>query len=102
MRSDVARYLYGFSNMPLNASVSVVDDQGVTTVGTRNISEKDGWIKIAAYGFGFSAPTVKVKFSQGKSSGVAKPKSIVCAKGKQQRTVTGAKPTCPKGWKQRL
>jgi len=102
MRSDVARCLYGFSNAPLNASVSVVDDQGVTTVGTRNISEKDGWIKIAAYGFGFSAPTVKVKFSQGKSSGVAKPKSIVCAKGKQQRTVTGAKPTCPKGWKQRL
>ena len=101
MRSDVARYLYGFSNMPLNASVSVVDDQGVTRVGTRNISEKDGWIKIAVYGFGFSAPTVKVKFSQGKSSGVAKPKSIVCAKGKQQRTVTGAKPTCPEGWKQR-
>jgi hypothetical protein len=108
MRSDVARCLYGFSNVPLNASVSVVDDEGVTTVGTRNISEKDGWIKIAAYGFGFSAPTVKVKFTQGKTSGVAKKpsavvqsKSIVCTKGKQQRTVSGAKPTCPKGWKPR-
>lgn len=108
MRSDVARCLYGFSKAPLTASVSVVDDEGVTTVGTRNISEKDGWIKIAAYGFGFSAPTVKVKFSQSKSSSVAKkpsssarPKSIVCTKGKQQRTVTGTKPTCPKGWKQR-
>lgn len=108
MRSDVARCLYGFSNAPLTASVSVVDDEGVTTVGTRNISEKDGWIKIAAYGFGFSAPTVKVKFSQGKTSSAAKkpsaagkPKSIVCVKGKQQRTVTGAKPICPKGWKQR-
>lgn len=108
MRSDVARCLYGFSNAPLNASVSVVDDEGVTTVGTRNISEKDGWIKIAAYGFGFSAPTVKVKFSQGKTSSAAKKpsaviksKSIVCVKGKQQRTVTGTKPSCPKGWKQR-
>jgi len=106
MRSDVARCLYGFSNAPLTASVSVVDDEGVTTVGTRNISEKDGWIKIAAYGFGFSAPTVKVKFTQGKTSGVAKKpsavvksKSIVCFKGKQQRTVSGAKPTCPKSWK---
>jgi hypothetical protein len=108
MRSDVARCLYGFSKAPLKASVSVVDDQGVTTVGTRNISEKDGWIKIAAYGFGFSAPTVKVKFSQVQTSGAAKkpsavvkPKTIVCTKGKQRRTVTAMKPTCPTGWVQR-
>jgi hypothetical protein len=49
-----------------------------------------------------------VKFSQSESASVAKkpsssarPKSIVCIKGKQQRTVTGTKPTCPKGWKPR-
>jgi len=108
MRSDTARCLYGFSKAPLTASVSVVDDEGVTTVGTRNISEKDGWIKIAAYGFGFSAPTVRVKFSQSKASSVAenpstpsKPKTIVCIKGKQQRKVTAVKPACPKGWKQK-
>jgi hypothetical protein len=93
MRSALARCLYGFSNAPLNASISVVDDQGVTTVGTKNVSEKDGWIKIAAYGFGFSSPTIKVKFVSGKS------KSIVCVKGKTVRTVTGAKPVCPKGFK---
>ena len=93
MRSELARCLYGFSNAPLNASISVVDDQGVTTVGTKNVSEKDGWIKIAAYGFGFSSPTIKVKFVSGKS------KSIVCVKGKTVRTVTGAKPVCPKGFK---
>lgn len=65
MRSELARCLYGFSNAPLNASISVVDDQGVTTVGTKNVSEKDGWIKIAAYGFGFSSPTIKIKFASG-------------------------------------
>jgi hypothetical protein len=113
MRSDVARCLYGFSKAPLTASVSVVDDDGVTTVGTQNISEKDGWIKIAAYGFGFSAPTVKVKFSQkgfkgattakGKAKSIVRPKAktIVCMKNKQKRTVTGTKPACPKGWKQK-
>lgn len=95
MRSDLARCLYGFSKAPLNASVSVVDDEGVTTVGTRNISEKDGWIKIAAYGFGFSAPTLKVKFGQAKS------KTLVCVKGKATRTIVSTNPTCPKGWKKK-
>ena len=93
MRSALARCLYGFSNAPLNASISVVDDEGVTTVGTKNVSEKDGWIKIAAYGFGFSAPTIKVKFATGKS------KTVICVKGKQTRKITGAKPVCPKGFK---
>ena len=93
MRSDLARCLYGFSKAPLNASISVVDDQGVTTVGTKNVSEKDGWIKIAAYGFGFSSPTIKIKFASGKL------KSIVCVNGKKVRTITGSKPACPKGFK---
>jgi hypothetical protein len=95
MKSDLARCLYGFSKAPLNASISVVDDEGVTTTGTRNISEKDGWIKIAALGFGFSTPTVKVKFAQVKSQ------TIVCVKGKATKKVTGAKPVCPKGWKKK-
>ncbi|MEY3112014.1 MAG: hypothetical protein RIT23_1145 [Actinomycetota bacterium] len=58
-------------------------------------SEKDGWIKIAALGFGFSTPTVKVKFAQVKSQ------TIVCVKGKATKKVTGAKPVCPKGWKKK-
>lgn len=95
MKSDLARCLYGFSKAPLNASISVVDEDGVTTTGTRNISEKDGWIKIAALGFGFSSPTVKVKFAQSKTI------SIVCVKGKAIKKVTGAKPLCPKGWKKK-
>ena len=95
MRSDIARCLYGFSKAPLNASVSVVDDEGVTTVGTRNISEKDGWIKIAAFGFGFSAPTLKVKFGQ------AKAKTIVCVKGSATRTIVSPKPVCPTGFKKK-
>lgn len=95
MKSDLARCLYGFSKAPLNASISVVDEDGVTTTGTRNISEKDGWIKIAALGFGFSSPTVKVKFAQGKTI------SIVCVKGKATKKVTGAQPVCPKGWKKK-
>jgi len=106
MRSSVARCLYGFTNAPLNVSISVVDNDGGNSVATKVVSERDGWLRIAAYGFGFSAPTIKVQMTQEvapvtKPSNTAKGKraTITCAKGRQQRTVTGAKPTCPKGWK---
>jgi len=99
MRSDLARCLYGFSKAPLNASVSVVDDKGVTTVGTRNISEKDGWIKIAAYGFGFSVPTIKVKLTQGSKTVKQKMITISCKKGKTIKKVSGKNPKCSAGYK---
>ena len=100
MRSDVARCIYGFTNAPLNASISVIDEEGVTTTATKMVSEKDGWIRIAAYGFGFSSPTIKVKLSQAGSKGVsAKKITIRCKKGKVVKRVAGAKPKCPAGFR---
>ncbi len=108
MRSTVARCLYGFTNAPLNVSISVVDNDGGNSVATKVVSERDGWLRIAAYGFGFSAPTIKVQMTQEvvpvtKPSNTAKGKrvTITCTKGKAIRKVTGVKPTCPRGWKQR-
>ena len=102
MRSDVARCIYGFSKAPLNASISVIDNDGVSTTATKLVSERDGWIRIAAYGFGFSSPTVKVKFTQDaatSSTTVAKKITITCKKGKLVKKVTAIKPVCPKGYK---
>lgn len=108
MRSSVARCLYGFTNAPLNVSISVVDNDGSNSVATKVVSERDGWLRIAAYGFGFSAPIIKVQMTQElapeiKPSKGAKGKrtTIICKKGNVTRKITGAKPTCPKGWKQR-
>lgn len=108
MRSTVARCLYGFTNAPLNVSISVVDNDGSNSVATKVVSERDGWLRIAAYGFGFSAPIIKVQMTQElapvikpSNSSKGKRTSITCKKGKATRKVTGAKPTCPKGWKQR-
>jgi hypothetical protein len=103
MRSDVARCLYGFSKAPLNASISVIDNDGVQTAATKLVSEKDGWLRIAAYGFGFSNPKIKVNLSQAGSvttKKVATKKStITCKKGKVVRKVTAINPACPKGYK---
>ena len=100
MRSEVARCIYGFSKAPLNASISVLDDEGVTTTATKMVSERDGWLRIAAYGFGFSNPTIKVQLTQSGSKGVkAKKITITCKKGKKSKKVTGITPKCPAGYK---
>ena len=66
MRSETARCLYKFSNAPLSATVSVLNDKGAKTTATTVVSEKNGWLKLAAYGFTFSKKTIKVKITKKK------------------------------------
>jgi hypothetical protein len=66
MRSDTARCLYKFSNAPLSATVSVTGGTGGKNVATTVVSEKNGWLKMAAYGFTFSNKTIKVKITKKK------------------------------------
>ncbi|CAN2174766.1 R-PTPc-A-E-1 domain containing protein [Candidatus Nanopelagicaceae bacterium] len=111
MRSDTARCLYGFTNAPISASISVTSADGEQKVATTVLNEKNGWLYLAAYGFSFSAPTIKIKLSQEKPKEVAPTptptpsetksavKTIKCAKGKTVKTVKGVKPKCPAGYK---
>jgi hypothetical protein len=117
MRSDVARCLYKFSAAPLTASIEVVSDSGQTSVATTVFGEKKGWVELAAYNFGFSAPTVKVKLSQeadviapvptptptpsASAKVPVKAVTITCIKGKMTKKVTAAKPKCPTGYKKK-
>ena len=67
LRSDFARCLYGFSNAPISAKISVVSTAGSTQdVATELVNEKDGWMTLSAKNFTFSAPTIKVKLVQDK------------------------------------
>ena len=67
MRSDVARCLYGLSKAPVSATVSVVNEKGSKSIATTVVKEtKDGWLKMAAYGFTFSKKTIKVKITKKK------------------------------------
>jgi hypothetical protein len=99
MRSDAARCLYGFSKAPINATVSVIGEGGENKVATTVVSEKDGWLKLAAYGFTFSSPTISVKLSQAKTP--AKKTTITCVKGKLTKKVTAVGPKCPAGYKKK-
>lgn len=106
LRSDAARCLYGFSNAPVSATVSIAGADGAQNVATTVVTEKDGWLRMKAAGFTFSEKQIKVKITQEPSAvapaAVAKKKStITCVKGKTTKKVSAVSPKCPAGFKKK-
>jgi hypothetical protein len=108
MSSSVARCIYNFTSAPISASVSITSgDGGVQKVATTVLNERNGWLHLGAYGFGFSAPTLKVKLSQATPTPAATAKpakkkiTIACVKGKTTKKVTAVSPKCPSGFKKK-
>ena len=100
--ASTARCVYGFSSAPVSATVPVISADGNAQVATANVAERGDWIYLAAAGFTFSSPTVRVTLSQAKTTATSSQpqlvvKSVVCTKGNVTKKVAGAK--CPKGWK---
>jgi hypothetical protein len=109
--SEVARCLYNFTSAPIQASISIINETGEASVATTVVNEKDGWLRLAAYGFTFSSPTVKVTLTQEAPKQASAPKatvtvpakktSINCVKGKTSKKVTAVNPKCPTGYKKK-
>lgn len=102
IKSTVARCIYGFSNAPISASIAVTSAAGEAKVATTTVSEKNGWMKLAAYGFTYSSPTISVKLSQAKAP--AKKTTITCVSTKNKKLtkkVTAVGPKCPAGYKKK-
>ena len=96
MRSDVARCLYGFSRAPLSATVTVTGS-GDSGVATTVVGERNGWLRLAAYGFTFSQKTIRVKLTQKRAT-------ITCVSNRSPvkiKKVTSIAPKCPSGFRQR-
>lgn len=103
VKSDVARCIYGFSNAPIQASISILSEDGEKKVATTIVNERNGWLYLSAKGFTFSSPTISVKLTQERPAAAAKAKksTITCAKGKTVKKVSGAIPKCPVGYKKK-
>jgi hypothetical protein len=96
MRSDIARCLYGFNRAPVSATITVTGE-GDKNIATTVVGEKDGWLKLAAYGFTFSNKTIQVRLTQKRTT-------ITCVsttKPTKTRKVTGLAPKCPSGFRKR-
>jgi len=102
MSSSVARCIYKFTSAPISATVSITSENGAANAATTVVNEKNGWLTLAAYGFTFSSPTVRVKLTQQPVAPVvAKKRTITCVKGKNIKKVTATNPICPKGYKKK-
>jgi len=112
INSKIARCIYGFTNAPISATVSIASSDGNARVATTTVSERNGFLNLAAYGFEFSDPTISVKIT-GEKLSVAGPlatpkpiaaqakKTITCIKGKILKKVTATAPKCPTGYKKK-
>lgn len=67
IRSETARCLYGFTNAPISATISITGT-GDLKVATTLVSERDGWLKLSANGFTFSEKRIRVAMSQGRGA----------------------------------
>lgn len=67
IRSDTARCLYGYTNAPISATISITGT-GDLKVATTLVSERDGWLKLSANGFTFSEKRIRVSMKQGKTT----------------------------------
>jgi len=119
IRSETARCVYGFSDAPFQASISVIGSDGnEQTIATESVREdaKREWLFLSAQNFTFSSPVIKVKLTQEKKLAApatvqANPKaavksqpvkrSITCVKGKISKKISGSNPQCPVGYKKK-
>ena len=96
MRADAARCIYDLTGVPMVAQVSVTTENGEEQVASTSAGEDNGWLRISARNFTFSAPTV--------SAHLLKKGDLLCRKLKGKRieavqVVKGPKARCPKGFK---
>ena len=63
MSSKVARCIYGFTNAPVSATITVTSDSGANNLATTLVKESDGWLSLSAYNFTYSSPIIKVILS---------------------------------------
>jgi hypothetical protein len=77
--SKVARCIYGFTNAPIQASVSIQNSEGTQQITTSVINERNGWLYLSVNGYTYSAPTLKIKLSQEGSTPVESSKPISAA-----------------------
>jgi hypothetical protein len=113
MTTEMARCIYDFKPIPIQATISIVTDTGEKVVGTTIVKSDDKWVELSAANFEFSAPILRVKLSEkidkvepkitpsATPAVTLKKTSITCIKGKVSKKVTALNPKCPTGYKKR-
>lgn len=90
------------------AQVQIVNQDGSSSVTTAVATVQNGMLKFNIAGFGYSAPSIRIKMSKNSfaqteaaTPPAAKKITITCVKGKVIKKVTAAAPKCPVGYKKK-
>jgi hypothetical protein len=110
----LAHCIWGKSLTNASARVTILSADGKSSVVTQTLKETSGFYYFNINGFGFSAPTIRIKLTQNVADAKPVPASIpspvsrlastfkvsiTCTKGKITKKVTGVSPKCPTGYK---
>jgi hypothetical protein len=108
----LAQCIWGKSVTNASARVNILNSDGNSSVVTQTLKQLSGFYYFNINGFGFSAPTIRVKLTQEAAEGAPAPtptiaavkpetskKLISCVKGKVTKKVAGVNPKCPSGYK---
>ena len=108
---DQANCRWGISASAPQAQIQIVNQDGTSTITTAVATRENGMLRFNIAGFGYSAPTIRIRMGQGSFSApspetvsktvTAKKIVLVCIKGKTTKQVIGVKPKCPSGYKTR-
>ena len=96
---EYAKCIWGLSSPVFNASVQVVDQDGVVSTAVTTIGIDDQFVRFSATGFTFSKKIMRVKFFKTKKElDQSKKWNITCVKNGKVSRFVGV-PSCPKGFK---
>jgi hypothetical protein len=113
----LAHCIWGKSLTNASARVTILSADGKISVVTQTLKELSGFYYFNINGFGFSAPTIRIKLTQDAGVVIPTPElaaspglklansakiSIICIKGKITKKVTAINPKCPVGYKKKI
>ncbi len=102
---EMAKCRWGEASSTGKAEIQVVNADGTSSITTVAATTENGNLRFNIAGFGYSAPTIKIRMGKDVKAPVSevvtkKPIAIKCVKGKTVKKVLAIKPVCPKGFKQ--
>ncbi len=100
---DVAKCIWGASELGADASISIVDANGEKQIAVTSVGKSDGQVNFSASGFHYSTNSISVSLGSKvlPQVKVADRLTITCVKGKLTKKVTAVSPKCPAGYKKK-
>jgi hypothetical protein len=97
---DIVSCLYGSTQIPIMASVSIINSEtGDKKVSLSTLKNDGKFYTLNISGFNFSNPEIRVKLQFPEIKMEITKKSITCVKGKIKKNISGINPKCPTGYK---